>query len=236
MPTCKLKGSIGPKRPLDSCTKRTKMAASEELPPPPHVIPANVVPLQLAVPDTKKMSKSERRPMTRRGTGSRGQRIQLFSNHFKVGISNSTGHFFHYSVSLFYEDGRAVDAKGIGRTLLDKVHQTYDSALAGKDFAYDGEKNLFTVGPLPRNKMEFTVLLDKVSSTRSNAHATPDGVHERKRMKRAFHSKTFKVEISFAAKITMQAITAALQGQESKNSQEGLRVLDIILRQHAAKQ
>jgi eukaryotic translation initiation factor 2C len=55
-------------------------------------------------------------------------------------------------------------------------------------------------------------------------------------MRRAFQSKTFKVEMSFAAKIPMQAIAAALRGQESENSQEALRVLDIILRQHAAKQ
>ncbi|RZC65031.1 hypothetical protein C5167_008721 [Papaver somniferum] len=59
---------------------------------------------------------------------------------------------------------------------------------------------------------------------------------DRKRMRRPYHSKTFKVELSFAAKIPMQAIGNALRGQESENSQEALRVLDIILRQHAAKQ
>ena len=55
-------------------------------------------------------------------------------------------------------------------------------------------------------------------------------------MRRPYQSKTFKLEISFAAKIPMQAIANALRGQESENSQEALRVLDIILRQHAAKQ
>jgi eukaryotic translation initiation factor 2C len=55
-------------------------------------------------------------------------------------------------------------------------------------------------------------------------------------LRRPYHSKTFKVEISFAAKIPMQAIANALRGQESENSQEAFRVLDIILRQHAAKQ
>ncbi|KAK7268633.1 hypothetical protein RIF29_21335 [Crotalaria pallida] len=34
----------------------------------------------------------------------------------------------------------------------------------------------------------------------------------------------------------MQAISNALRGQESENFQEAIRVLDIILRQHAAKQ
>ena len=49
-------------------------------------------------------------------------------------------------------------------------------------------------------------------------------------MRHPYQSKKFKVKISFAAKITMQAIANALRGQESENSQEAIRVLDIILR------
>lgn len=69
-------------------------------------------------------------------------------------------------VALFYEDGRPVDGKGIGRKVLDRVHDTYKAELEGKDFAYDGEKSLFTVGALPRNKLEFTVVLEDISSNR----------------------------------------------------------------------
>ena len=69
-------------------------------------------------------------------------------------------------VSLAYEDGRPVDGKGVGRKVIDRVQETYDTELAGKDFAYDGEKSLFTVGPLPRNKLEFTVVLEDVISNR----------------------------------------------------------------------
>lgn len=76
---------------------------------------------------------------------------------------------------------------------------------------------------------------------RNNGNASPDGhgspnENDKKRLRRPYHSKTYKVEISFAAKIPMQAIQNALRGQESENSQEALRVLDIILRQNAAKQ
>lgn len=67
---------------------------------------------------------------------------------------------------MSYEDGTPVDGKGIGRKVLDKVKQTYAMELANKEFAYDGEKSLFTVGPLPHNRLEFTVVLDDVSSTR----------------------------------------------------------------------
>ena len=69
-------------------------------------------------------------------------------------------------VSLAYEDGRPVDGKGVGRKVIDRVQDTYDTELAGKDFAYDGEKSLFTVGALPRNKLEFTVVLEDVQSNR----------------------------------------------------------------------
>jgi eukaryotic translation initiation factor 2C len=65
-----------------------------------------------------------------------------------------------------YEDGCPVEGKGVGRKVIDRVKETYDTELAGKDFAYDGEKSLFTVGSLPRNKLEFTVVLEDVQSNR----------------------------------------------------------------------
>ncbi|KAJ0978051.1 hypothetical protein J5N97_013525 [Dioscorea zingiberensis] len=79
-----------------------------------------------------------------------------------------------------------------------------------------------------------------MSSTKTAVNGSPGGndspgENDRKRMRRPFHTKTFKVELSFAAKIPMNSIALALKGQESENSQEALRVLDIVLRQHAAK-
>ncbi|KAM6576742.1 hypothetical protein CsatB_028579 [Cannabis sativa] len=210
----------------------------EALPPPPPVIPPDIVPIKAeseqAIEPVKK--KPARLPMARRNLGTKGQKIPLLTNHFKVKVSNLQDQFFHYSVALFYEDGRPVDAKGVGRKVIDRLHETYKSDLGGKNFAYDGEKSLFTVGPLPGNKLEFTVVLDDVSSDRVNGSQSPNAEGDRKRLRRQFHSKTFKVEISFAAKIPMQAIASALRGQETENSQEALRVLDIILRQHASRQ
>ena len=74
-------------------------------PPPPSVIPPDGVGLPVNPEHTsesvKKAMMPKRVPVSRRGFGSRGQKIQLLTNHFKVGISNAGGHFFHYSVSLF---------------------------------------------------------------------------------------------------------------------------------------
>ncbi|XP_019434369.1 PREDICTED: protein argonaute 4A-like [Lupinus angustifolius] len=217
--------------------------AEDSLPPPPPVVPLDVVPVkadpELPPPEPIK-KKPSRVPIARRGTGSKGTKLQLLTNHFKVNVNNNDGHFFQYSVSLAYEDGRPVEGKGVGRKVLDKVHETYASELNGKDFAYDGEKTLFTVGSLARNKLEFQVVLEDVTSNRNNGNLSPEhgspNETDKKRMRRPYRAKTFKVELSFASKIPMQAIANALRGQESENFQEAIRVLDIILRQHAAKQ
>ncbi|KAI4308285.1 hypothetical protein L6164_031375 [Bauhinia variegata] len=215
----------------------------DALPPPPPVVPPHVVPVKAEseLPPGPVKKKASRVPMARRGLASRGNKLSLLTNHFKVSVSKIDGHFFHYSVSLSYEDGRPVEGKGVGRKVIDKVQETYDSELNGKPFAYDGEKSLFTIGPLPRNKLEFTVLLEEMTSNRNNGNCSPDGYGspnetDRKRMRRPYRSKSYKVEITFAAKIPMQAIASALRGHESENFQEAVRVLDIILRQHAAKQ
>lgn len=66
---------------------------------------------------------------------------------------------YYMQVSISSEDKRAVESKGFGRKVVDKLYKTYSSELAGKGFAYDGEKSLYTVGPLPQNNFEFTVVL-----------------------------------------------------------------------------
>ncbi|WOL14713.1 protein argonaute 4B-like [Canna indica] len=209
----------------------------EDLPPPPSTLPANFVPTK---PDAEEMSvpKPKRMPMSRPGLGKKGNVVHLVTNHFKVSVRNVDDYFFHYSVLLKYEDDRPVDGKGIGRKVIDKLHQTYHVELGNKDFAYDGEKSLFTLGSLPQVKNEFTVILEDMSSNRTSGNGNPDspGESDRKRIRRPYQTKTFKVEINFAAKIPMKSIALALKGHESENSQEALRVLDIILRQHAAKQ
>ena len=59
-----------------------------------------------------------------------------------------------------------VDGKGIGRKVIDRLYLTYSSELDGKKFAYDGEKSLYTVGPLPQNNFEFTVVVDELLARR----------------------------------------------------------------------
>lgn len=223
---------------MGSPSPEAEAKGSEYLPPPPPIIPPNVVPIQagkLAAPTPKRL------PMARRNHGTKGTPITLLTNHFEVRMRQTEGYFCHYSVALFYEDGRPVDGKGIGRKILDKVQETYSHELEGKHFAYDGEKSLFTLGSFQRKKLEFTIVVEELSSNRTARSDSPGGdgspsESDRKRMRRPSRSKVIRVEISYASKIPMQAIANALRGQESEHFQEAMRVLDIILRQNAANQ
>ncbi|XP_058081084.1 protein argonaute 16-like [Magnolia sinica] len=210
----------------------SKEEAEECLPPPFPTVPPNTVP--------KHADPANRRVMARAGFGRDGRPISLLTNHFNVRFSSPDGIFFHYSVSITSDDNKVVEGKGIGRRVMDKVYQTYSSELEGKQFAYDGEKSLFTVGPLPQNNFEFMVVLEEASARRGGGNGSPGlngspGEGDRKRSKRVQHTRTFKVEISFAAKIPMKSIALALKGNVEENTQDALRVLDIILRQIAAK-
>ncbi|CAL5394005.1 unnamed protein product [Camellia sinensis] len=199
---------------------------SRRLPPPPPIIPPTVKPEKLVTP--------ERSIISRRGFGSAGRRISLLTNHFKVSVKSPNEIFYQYSVSISSEDKRVVENKGMGRKIIDKLYQTYSSELAGKKFAYDGEKTLYTVGPLPQNISEFTVVLEESFAKRGSPPHNGSPSESSKRSKRSFQSKSFNVEISYAAKIPLKSISLALQGSEVENIQDALRVLDIILRQQAA--
>ncbi|RID41562.1 hypothetical protein BRARA_J01515 [Brassica rapa] len=206
------------------------------LPPPPPVVPSNLVP---ELEPIRACAANTLLPMARRGSGTKGVKTHLLTNHFRVNFNNSNGHFFHYSVAITYEDGRPVEAKGIGRKILEKVQETYRTDLGSKYFASDGEKTLFTVGALPSNKLDFSVVLEDTPSSRNNTgNASPNESNDadRKRSRRPNQSKKFMVEISYAARIPMQAIASALQGKETDYIQDAIRVLDVILRQSAARQ
>ena len=61
--------------------------------------------------------------------------------------------FYWLQANLKCEDDTPVDRKGSGRKVIEKLQQIYAAELANKDFAYDCEKSLFTIGALPQVKM-----------------------------------------------------------------------------------
>ncbi|CAL5322905.1 unnamed protein product [Camellia sinensis] len=133
------------------------------------------------------------------------------------------------AVSISSEDKRAVESKGFGRKVVDKLYKTYSFELAGKGFAYDGEKSLYTVGPLPQNNFEFTVVLEESFAKRMLGVLMVGALVSLVKGQSVPFSQKF-----YAAKIPLKSISLVLQGSEPKNIQDTLRVLDIILRQQAA--
>ncbi|GKC47471.1 argonaute 16-like protein [Tanacetum coccineum] len=194
---------------------------SPSLPSSPSPPPQSEV-IELDV-DTEQATHPKRSIISRPGFGSDGKHIPLLANHFKVSIKNPDEIFYQYSVSITSEDNRAIENKVLGRKILEKLYQTYSSELSGKRFAYDGEKGLYTVGPLPKNKTEFMVVLEDSYATGDSPAG--DGIpgESAKRSKRSFQEKTFKVEISYAAKIPLKSVSLALEGAEPEKLQDALR-------------
>ncbi|KAJ1401480.1 Ribonuclease H superfamily [Sesbania bispinosa] len=197
-------------------------------PPPPDVLP-NM--------ETEQMAPTKYSIISRLGVGTTGKCIPLLANLFKVASNAPDAIFFQYSVTITSEDKRTVESKVIRRKVIEWLYQMYSSELGGKRFAYDGEKTLYTVGPLPQNKFEHKILLEEsLQSVVLRTLVLMEALARKlKGLKRSFQSKAFMVEISFATKIPLQSVALSLKGIElDANCQDALRVLDIVLRQRAA--
>ncbi|KAL2581612.1 hypothetical protein AAZV13_15G194601 [Glycine max] len=124
--------------------------------------------------ETERMTATKYSIISRNGVGTTGKHLPLLVNLFEVVVNVPDTVFFQYSVSINFEDKRAVESKGIGRKVIDKLYQTYSSELGCKRFVYDGGKTLYTVGPLPLNKYELKVLLEKSFTKRFNMKVKND--------------------------------------------------------------
>ncbi|KAL1221220.1 Protein argonaute 6 [Cardamine amara subsp. amara] len=173
---------------------------------------------------------------TRLGVGDAGDRIQLCTNHFNVSIRQPNVVFYQYSVNITTENGDDVEGKGIGRRIMNQLCKTYSSDhLDGKFLAYDGDKILYTIGPLPQNAFDFKVSLEGSFSKRSD-DGSPSGIS--KRSKRSLLPRSYQVHIHYAARIPLKTVLVSERGASStpeRSSQDALRVLDIVLRQQAAE-
>ncbi|XP_057984528.1 protein argonaute 16-like [Hevea brasiliensis] len=176
---------------------------------------------------------TKRSIIARPGFGSSGHPIPLLSNHFKVSVNVTDVVFYQYSVSITAEDNRVGDEK---QKIIDRLCQTYSCELAGKSFAYDGEKTLYSLVRLPQSWMEFTVVPKESIAKRCNADGGRSFAVTCKRSKRRLRSETFKVEIVYAAKIPLNSLALSFHGNETNNNtRDALRVLDTILKNRQSR-
>ncbi|KAL3689103.1 hypothetical protein R1sor_015412 [Riccia sorocarpa] len=107
--------------------------------------------------------------MKSNGFGSKGAKCDLKLNDFKVKF-RPREEVYHYSVSI-----EPATKRPICRKVLMKLYEIYgQQTLMGKKFAYDGEKSLFTVGPLQFSSKDFQVLLDDDPERDSPVNILPD--------------------------------------------------------------
>ncbi|KAL8458016.1 hypothetical protein ACS0TY_035769 [Phlomoides rotata] len=181
------------------------------LPPPPPQIPLNVTPIKIKQPQTPSaMEKRQSQlplPIKPR-LGCKGKRVLLFTNYYKVTIGRAIDDFYHYNISIFYNDGSEITRNSVKRGVVEELSKMFKPLLDGKVHVYDGDHNLCTLGPLPQNILEFSV---------------PKSLCiDQKRRKLSPNSKAFEVKISLVSKISMQDGTR-------------LRVLNTIMQEQALK-
>ena len=107
--------------------------------------------------------------MKRPAEGQVGRRVNLLSNHFRVSFAHIPD-LFHYNMTISRSerdspDPRYVTNKSICRKIMEKVKEFPE--LNVKNFSYDGDKSMFTMGRLTERKMEFIVFVDDVVGSRS---------------------------------------------------------------------
>nr|BAV72135.1 argonaute protein 4B [Marchantia polymorpha] len=163
--------------------------------------------------------------MRRPGYGTKGREVALVCNHFNVKFEPRMT-VNHYSVSISTPEERLLRSN-VKRRVLESLRDTY--GLRNFAFAYDGESALFVAGDLSFKSKEFRVTL----TNRRDVEGQRARSSEDEARRRA--GNEFVVKIEFAAVVDMNAIAAVNRGERDSRAQDALRVLDIMLREHATK-
>ncbi|XP_074566393.1 protein argonaute 1C-like [Curcuma longa] len=161
------------------------------------------------VSDIARSSKSLSFPL-RPGKGSIGVKCVVKANHFLAELPDKVLH--HYDVLIMPED----TPRAVNRAVIRQLVSLYrGSHLGGRLPVYDGQKSLYTAGPLPFTSNEFQIILSNED----------DGSGKQRK------SKTFRVVIKLVARVDLCHLKMFLSGQKADAPHEALQVLDIVLRE-----
>ncbi|KNA05809.1 hypothetical protein SOVF_186940 [Spinacia oleracea] len=143
----------------------------------------------------------------RPGLGTSGMRCAVRANHFLVQLSDKD--FHHYDVSISPE----IASKNFSKKILNKLVQDDESSLGNRIPAYDGNKSLYTAGPLPFTSKDFVVKIVKQRGGRPESEV-----------------QKFQVTIKLACKVDIHFLQEYLLGRFSESPQDAIQVLDVVLR------
>lgn len=128
--------------------------------------------------------------MCRPGFGSTGRCISVLVNHLKVSFESPDVTFYQYTVccqdsgsllchhkllllwkiyslklslqaKITSEDCRPIESKSFRVKIIDELFKKHSHELKVKLFAFDGNENVYTVGPLSQKISDFTLILEE---------------------------------------------------------------------------
>ncbi|GAB2285479.1 argonaute 5 [Dionaea muscipula] len=160
--------------------------------------------LQPSHPSSSKSMKPPARP----GYGKIGMKCMVRANHFMVDVADRDLH--HYDVAITPE----VTRKSLCRKIISTLVESNKQYLGKRMPAYDGNKSIYTAGPLPFTLRDFNVNL-----VEKDGMARPDS-----------KELQFKVTVKLAAKVSLHNLREFLHGKQLDIPQDCIQVLDVVLR------
>ena len=141
----------------------------------------------------------------RPGTGSVGKGIKLVSNYYQVS-KLPVGEIIQYDVVINPDVPRAVKRKIFG---IVEANYT-SSAFGGKRVAYDGQANLYSLGPLPKSEITLEVSLAPKTDK-------PD-------------DRSFQVKIRQVSSVNLATLDHFLSGKLNYTPFDVITALEVIMR------
>ncbi|KAJ7091570.1 hypothetical protein O6H91_Y580500 [Diphasiastrum complanatum] len=178
------------------------------------------------------------RVMQRPGVGTTGAPLKLVANHYRAYLRDNMEDASQYHVFM----KPALQSKTLCRNILKKLYEdNVQTCFSYKSYAYDGEGLLFFAG-FPFQNKEFKVQLESERSMNprraeeiASSSATGSSETTPFKRRRILRSKEFDVRIEFTTAVRMRTISDFRPGQPVSMAQEAIRVLDTVLREHAAR-
>lgn len=150
------------------------------------------------------LEKSHPLPL-RPGSGSVGKGIKLVANYYQI-TNLPVGEIIQYDVSITPDVPRAVKRK-----IFNLVESNYgSSAFGGKQVAYDGQANLYSLGPLP--KPEITLEISLAPKTER-----PD-------------DRSFQVKLRQVSSVNLAVLEQFLAGKLNYTPFDVITALEVIMR------
>lgn len=148
-------------------------------------------------------------PPRRAGIGTVGTKCVVRANHFLVQLAFEDSDFHHYDVSITPE----ITSRNFSREIFEKFVQDHKAFLGKRIPAYDGNKSIYTAGPLPFTSKEFVVEMEREKRGSSEREV-----------------ERFQVAIKLATKVDLYNLQEYIRGRTSETPQDAIQVLDVVLR------